>query len=194
MSRTPTAAIEIVAADPSRDAAVVHGWLTDPHGAFWGMSDSSPAAVRAYLAVIAAHPHQRAWLGLVGGTPAFYAETYDPAEVLLREVHDAQPGDLGMHVLIAPPGDSPRHGFTDAVFAAVMSWCFDELGARRVVVEPDARNERIRRKNVRAGFVERRYVSIDEGGGHLKTAVLSTCTPDDHRRSELAIAARKFLA
>ncbi|MDW4573720.1 GNAT family N-acetyltransferase [Microbacterium sp. M3] len=185
---TPGApSVAIAPADPARDAAVLQRWLADPHAAFWGMSALDVDAVRAYLERIAADPHQRGWLGSVDGAPTFFAETYDPAQVLLRGIHDPLPGDLGMHVLIAPPEGEPRHGLTDAVFAAVMAWCFDELGAERVVVEPDARNDRIRRKNLRAGFTEVRYVSLDEGD-HIKTAVLSVCTRDDHHRSELAAA------
>lgn len=168
-------AVALIAADPRRDAAVLRAWLTDPHSAFWGMGDLDTAAVAAYLDSILAHPAQDAWLGLVEGIPAFYAETYDPSRVLLTDVHDALPGDLGMHVLISPPVGEPRHGLTDAVFAAVMGWCFDELGAQRVVVEPDAGNDRIRRKNVRAGFAELREVAVDDGS-HTKTAMLSVCT------------------
>ncbi|MGX5771357.1 GNAT family N-acetyltransferase [Microbacterium trichothecenolyticum] len=186
-----TPVTSIVAADPQRDARVLQRWLADPHAAFWGMGGLSADEVREYLAGVVADPDQDAWLGLVDAVPTFFAETYDPAQVLLRGIHDPLPGDLGMHVLIAPPEGEPRHGLTDAVFATVMAWCFDGLGARRVVVEPDARNLRIRRKNVRAGFTELREVSIDEGE-RTKTAVLSVCTRDDYARSELAaVAARE---
>ncbi|MFE5410665.1 GNAT family N-acetyltransferase [Microbacterium sp. NPDC056569] len=188
-----TLATSIIGADPDRDAPVLQRWLADPHAAFWGMGGLDVDDVRDYLASVVADPHQDGWLGLVDGAPTFFAETYDPAQVLLRGIHDPLPGDLGMHVLVAPPGDEPRHGLTDAVFAAVMAWCFDELGAERVVVEPDARNDRIRCKNLRAGFTELRYVSIDEGD-HTKTAVLSVCTRDDHARSELAAVAAPELA
>lgn len=179
--------IALTAADPQRDAPLLQHWLADPHAAFWGMADLDAAAVEEYLDGIVAHPGQDAWLGLVNGIPAFYAETYDPARVLLVGTHDALPGDLGMHVLIASPGGDPRHGFTDAVFAGVMEWCFDELGAARVVVEPDVRNDRIRRKNLRAGFTELREVTVDDGG-HTKTAMLSVCTRAAFAASDIAHA------
>jgi hypothetical protein len=114
-------------------------------------------------------------MGLIDAVPSFYAETYDPSRVLLTEVYVAQPGDLGMHLLVAPPGESPRHGLTDAVFVAIMRWCFDRLGATRVVAEPDVNNYRIRAKNMRAGFRELEEVTLEEGD-LLKTAVLSVCT------------------
>ena len=186
------ASVSLVAADPRRDAPVLQRWLADPHAAFWDMGGLDVDGVCDYLAEVVTDLHQDAWLGLVDGAPTFFAETYDPAHVLLSGIHDTLPGDLGMHVLIAPPGDQPRHGLTDAVFAAVMAWCFEELGAERVVVEPDAQNDRIRRKNLRAGFTELRHVTIEDGA-HSKTAVLSVCTRDDYRRSDLA-ATGKALA
>ncbi len=178
-------AVALVPADPQRDAPLLQHWLADPHSAFWGMADHDEDAVAAYLVGITGHPAQDAWLGLVNGIPAFYAETYDPARVLLPGVHQSLPGDLGMHVLISPPGGERRHGFTDAVFAGVMAWCFDELGAHRVVVEPDVRNDLIRRKNVRAGFTELREVAVDDGG-HVKTAMLSVCSRAAFAASEIA--------
>jgi hypothetical protein len=190
MTLTIAGPLSILPADPQRDAGTLQGWLADPHAAFWGMGHLDVGAVRDYLDGVVADPHQDAWLGLVGGIPTFFAETYDPAQVLLRGIHDPLPGDLGMHVLIAPPGAEPVHGLTDAVFAAVMAWCFDELGAGRVVVEPDVRNERIRHKNRRAGFAELREVGIRDGD-HTKTAMLSVCTRDDHHRSELAATAHR---
>ncbi|GAA2981775.1 hypothetical protein JOD63_002595 [Microbacterium terrae] len=170
--------------DARRDAEAVHAWLTDPHAAFWGMASLTVDEVGDYIAAVATHPHQDGWLGVVDGEPTFYAETYDPSRVLLPGVYDGAAGDLGMHVLIAAPGDRPRHGLTDAVFAAVMRWCFDDLDARRVVVEPDVRNAAIREKNRRAGFVEIGEVLVDDGGA-VKTAMLSTCTREAFVRSDL---------
>lgn len=183
-------AVSIGKADATRDAAVLREWLSDPHAAFWGMADFDTAAIADYLSGVTAAAEQDAWLGQVDGIPTFYAETYDPARVLLQEVHEPQPGDLGMHVLIAAPGAQPRHGLTDAVFAAVMRWCFDELGATRVVVEPDVRNAGIRLKNLRAGFTELREVIVRDGG-HAKTAMLSVCTGADFAHSELAHRTRE---
>ena len=168
-------AVEIEPIDPARDAARLQRWLAHPRSRFWEMADLDVAQVRAYLETIADDARHGGWLGRVDGEAAFYVETYDPARVLLDGIHDVSPGDLGMHVLISAPTDEPRHGFTDAVFATVMAWCFDERGARRVVVEPDVRNDRVRRKNMRAGFTELREVAVADGGG-IKTAMLSVCS------------------
>jgi hypothetical protein len=170
--------------DPDLDAAVVHAWFRHPASAFWAMDGLDLAGTRGYLASVAADPHQDAWLGLVDDVPTFLVETYDPAHVLLAAVHDAQPGDLGMHLLVAPPGPKPVHGLTSAVMAATMRHCFDVVGAARVVVEPDVRNTRIAAKNALAGFRVVREVDLPG-----KRASLAVCTRDDFAGSPLGSAA-----
>ena len=157
----------------------LHAWVTHPRSAFWMMQDATPAEVVADYRLVAEHPHHDAWLGRVDGEPAFLAETYDPVlapEVGLAGLPDLRPGDLGMHVLVAPPdpGAGPRPGFTRAVFAAVMAHCFHDPAVRRVVVEPDVRNERIATLNREAGFVVARIVDLPD-----KQAALSFCTRAD---------------
>ncbi|MGK5643545.1 GNAT family N-acetyltransferase, partial [Streptomyces sp. URMC 126] len=79
------------------------------------------------------------FLGLHDGRPAFLMERYCPAHVELVGVHEARPGDVGMHFLVAPT-DTPLHGFTRAVIGTVMEMLFSDPATRRVVVEPDIRN------------------------------------------------------
>ncbi|GAB3399255.1 GNAT family N-acetyltransferase [Schumannella luteola] len=179
-------AITIAPADPARDAALVQGWLAHPNSAFWGMGDLDVAQVAAYLREVVAHPDQDSWIGTVDGAPAFLIETYDPARVLLVGLHDAEPGDLGMHILIASPtpGAPVRHGFTDAVFAEVVRWCFAERDAERVVVEPDVRNARILAKNAAAGFRPVGEIDVPEGE-HVKRALLSVASRADFAASRL---------
>ena len=164
-------AITMEPVDLDRDLDLLHSWVTHPRSAFWMMQGASRDDVRAELAGIAADPHHDAWLGRVDGRPAFLAETYDPAHSPLAGLPELAPGDLGMHVLVAPPAGRPVPGFTTEVFTAVMEHCFADPAVRRVVVEPDAANAPIRAKNLAAGFVELREVALEE-----KTAMLSVCT------------------
>ncbi|QYJ05108.1 GNAT family N-acetyltransferase [Nocardioides panacisoli] len=160
--------------DVDRDTALLHRWLTHPRSAFWMMQDWSAADVHAEQSAIRDDPHQHAWLGRDRGRPAFLVETYDPAHSPLADLPELRTGDLGMHVLVAPPEGEPERGYTSEVFRAVMEFCFADTSVRRVVVEPDADNRPIRAKNVAAGFVEVREVALPD-----KTAMLSTCTRED---------------
>lgn len=162
-----------------RDLALVHAWVTHPRSVYWEMQDASPIEVAREYDAIAANPHHNAWLGRVDDEPAFLAETYDANHGPLAGLPETTAGDLGMHVLVAPPV-TRRPGFTTAVFRAVMEHCFADPSVRRVVVEPDVRNERIAALNAAAGFVVARQVDL----GH-KIAALSFCTRRAFRASGL---------
>lgn len=168
--------VSFEAVDPARDAALVHGWLAHPRSAFWQLGHLDVDGVRAYLEDVAADPHQDAWLGRVDGAPAFLVETYDPARVTLADVPAAvallEPGDIGMHLLVAPPAGPARSGFTSAVMGAVVRFCLDPAGrgARRVVVEPDVRNAAIAAKNAAAGFRVLRELELPGKTAHLAVA------------------------
>ncbi|MGY1883697.1 GNAT family N-acetyltransferase [Blastococcus sp. SYSU DS0753] len=182
-ARSTVGVLTLEPLDLDRDLRVLHAWVTHPRSAYWLMQGQGPEEVRVAYAAIVTDPHHDAWLGRVDGVPTFLAETYDPRHRELAGVWPAAPGDVGMHLLVAPPADgaAPVRGLTSAVMAAVVRFCLDRPGARRVVVEPDARNAAIRAKNRAAGFVEHGELDL----GH-KTAVLSTCTAESFAASELA--------
>ncbi|WP_402461972.1 GNAT family N-acetyltransferase [Isoptericola aurantiacus] len=177
---------------PGRDAATVQAWLTHPASSAWHMTGLDVDAVRDYLAAVVADDAQDGWLGRLAGEPVVYTETYDPARVLLTDVHDALPGDVGMHLLVAPAPADPaarRPGLTDAVMAAVVRFCLADAaaggrGGARVVVEPDVHNAPIAAKNAAAGFRVLREVEVVDDG-HAKTAALSVCTREDFAASPL---------
>ncbi|MFI8777377.1 GNAT family N-acetyltransferase [Brachybacterium paraconglomeratum] len=170
--------------DPAAHTELLHGWLTTERARFWGMTAHSPAQVRAYLERVDASADEQGWIGSRDGTPLVYVETYDPARLLPAGLLDPEPGDLGMHLLIAPPAGEPAHGLTAAVMGEVVSWCLHERGAARVVVEPDERNRAVLAKNAAAGFRVLQHVEIPDGEG-TKRAALSVCTRADFAASPL---------
>lgn len=162
------------------DLALLHGWVTHERSRFWGMQGASLDEVRREYAAIAANPHHDARIGLLDGEPAFLMETYDPAHHELAWHAPLRPGDLGMHFLVAPPGpDGPAHGFTRAVIEAVLLECFADPAVERIVVEPDAENERVHALNAAMGFIVERVITLSD-----KQALLSFCTRQAfHRRT-----------
>ncbi|MGW3212660.1 GNAT family N-acetyltransferase [Streptomyces parvus] len=156
--------------DPAADAELVHGWVTHPKAAFWLMGDAELADVEREYRSIAAHPHHDAFIGLHDGGPAFLIERYDPTEVELKGLYEAEPGDVGMHFLVAPT-DTPVRGFTRAVITAVMDFLFADPSVRRVVVEPDVTNSAVQALNKAVGFEVLREIAKPE-----KDALLSACT------------------
>ncbi|WP_327283531.1 MULTISPECIES: GNAT family N-acetyltransferase [unclassified Streptomyces] len=156
--------------DPFADAELLHGWVTHPKASFWMMQDASlPDVEREYMKIAAAEHHE-AFIGLHEGRPAFLMEKYDPAELELVGLYEAQPGDVGMHFLVAP-SERPLHGFTRAVITTVMAALFADPKTERVVVEPDVENTAVHALNEAVGFVADGPVRKPE-----KTALLSFCT------------------
>ena len=183
ISPTPAAAdplspgaIDFRRVDAERDAERLHRWLTHPRSHFWQMQDASVRQVHDTYTAMAKNPHADAWVGEAGGEPIVLVETYDPAHDRLARHVELHDGDLGMHLLIAPPAGAPRAGLTSVVMEAVTAFCF-RLGAGRVVVEPDVRNTAVLVKNAEVGFERLHDVELPE-----KRAAFSVCTPGAFRR------------
>jgi len=166
----PLGAIELWPLDLRADVPVIYDWVTRPYAAYWGMTDKSLAAVMLEYSNLLASNHAMAFMGTVAGTRAFLCEVYDPAFDPIGRHYPVSRGDVGMHLLIAP-AEAPIHGFTWAVFRAVMTFLFENPAHKRVIVEPDVRNEKIHRLNRRAGFVYQKEVQLPH-----KTAALAFCT------------------
>jgi RimJ/RimL family protein N-acetyltransferase len=162
--------LTVRALDPLKDAELLHSWVTHPKAAYWMMQDAKLQDVEREYMRIAAHEYHDAYLGLHEGRPAFLMESYDPRYVELEGLYDPEPGDVGMHFLVAPT-DRPIHGFTKAVITTVMDELFADPRTRRVVVEPDVSNKAVHALNEAVGFVPEREIDKPE-----KRALLSFCT------------------
>jgi penicillin amidase len=137
--------------DPARDAPLVHSWVRDERARFWGMTDHTEEQVREIYAFVDSLDTHHAYLLAVDGTPVALLQTYQPAEDPVSEVYEVRPGDLGVHLLLAP-ADAPEPGFTARLVAALGAVVLADPDVRRVVVEPDAANDRAIGRVGRTGF------------------------------------------
>ncbi|GII24028.1 GNAT family N-acetyltransferase [Planosporangium mesophilum] len=169
------------AVDPVADADLLHRWVTHPRSAYWLMQQATLADVVREYQTVAARPGHDALLGLHEGRPAFLVERYDPHHEL-GGVYPVQPGDVGMHFLVAPT-DTPVAGFTRAVIVTVMELLFADPRTRRVVVEPDVRNTAVHALNAYVGFRVVNTVRLPN-----KTAYLSICTREQYEAARGAHA------
>ena len=185
-----SARVAIRPLDVDRDTARVHEWLSHPRAHYWMMTDLDEAGVRAYLEGIRDSAEEAGWVGSVDGTDCFYVETYIPDSLIPQNVLATGPGDIGMHLLVAPPAGRAMHGLTDRIMAEVIDFCLRPAdqggrGGRRVVVEPDARNDAVIEKNRAAGFSPVREARMLMGEAE-KRALVSVCTRADFDASALA--------
>ncbi|MFI7002408.1 GNAT family N-acetyltransferase [Nocardia sp. NPDC050175] len=143
--------------DIEGDAVIAHRWLNHPKSAYWGMLNSSLADVVELIREAGTDPDSRFGMriGDFEGEPQFLFELYNPVTSELAKPgtgYSHEPGDIGMHLLVAST-DRRLPAFTGNVMLHIMQTAFFELGAQRVVVEPDVRNLDVQRLNAAVGFV-----------------------------------------
>jgi hypothetical protein len=146
--------VRVVPVVPDADAALLHGWVTAERARFWGMAGLSRTQVRDVYAHMDTLPTHHAHLLLRDGAPVALVQTYEPAADRVAECYPAEPGDLGIHLLIGPAAGAAEHGFTAALMRVITGWAA-AAGARRLVAEPDAGNgpaiDRLRREGFALG-------------------------------------------
>ncbi|MFB8138695.1 GNAT family N-acetyltransferase [Streptomyces parvus] len=145
--------VRLVPVDPAADAELLHGWVTEERARFWGMADHTREQVREIYEFVDSLPTHHAYLALRDGVPAALFQTYEPDADPVGECYDVQPGDFGVHLLIAPAeGEGAVKGYTEALLTAFIAYVFSDPAHVRVIVEPDARNEKAIARMVRIGF------------------------------------------
>ena len=125
--------------DPDPDAALLTSWVTTERAVFWGMTGLEEEEVAWVYRYIDDQEHLAAHLVLLDDHPVALLQTYDPAVDEIGEWYPRQDGDVGMHLLLAD--DPARAGRTGEVLAAMLEFLTSLPGCRRLVLEPDARNE-----------------------------------------------------
>ena len=165
------------------DLPVIHAWVNQPYAKYWGLLESDKEQVcKTYEDIIAFGT--KVFIGELAGKQAFLLEQYDAAHDLGKH-YEARPGDTGMHILTGPP-EKPVHGFTWEVFSTVMDFLFSDTTVQRVIVEPDARNEKIHVLNRKAGFEYQKLIELPH-----KTAYLAICSRTGYEQALLELSRQK---
>ncbi|MET8669724.1 GNAT family N-acetyltransferase [Streptomyces tendae] len=155
--------VSILPLDPAADAAVVHGWVSEGRAAFWGMNGLTQRQVTDVYAHMATLDTHHAFLVVKDGDPVALLQTYDPAADRVSECYDTEPGDIGVHLLLAPAGaGGARPGWTAALSGALMAYVLLGLGRTRIVVDPDVDNEKAIARFLKQGFTAGPAVVLPE--------------------------------
>jgi RimJ/RimL family protein N-acetyltransferase len=140
MTAETTARYAVRPVDAARDAAVLHSWVVQDRAAFWGMADCTEERVEEIYAWMAEQTHLEALLVLVDEAPVGVLQTYDPFVDEIGGFYDRREGDLGVHLLLSDA--PPRRGHTGDLVGFLIGGLLARPGVQRLVLEPDARNER----------------------------------------------------
>ncbi|KUH36495.1 MULTISPECIES: GNAT family N-acetyltransferase [Streptomyces] len=142
--------VRIVPLDPDRDAPLVHAWVSEDRARFWGMREIDVAEVRDVYAHLDSLTTHHAFLVYRDGAPVALFQTYEPEADRVSECYEVQPGDIGVHLLLAPT-DTPERGFSRHLLGVLTDFAL-RGGRTRIVAEPDAANDKAVALLVRGGF------------------------------------------
>ncbi|BAC71882.1 siderophore biosynthesis protein [Streptomyces avermitilis] len=155
--------VRILPLDPPADVDVVHGWVSEERAAFWGMNGLTKEQVLEVYAHLDTLDTHHAFLAVKDGEPVALFQTYEPEADRVSECYQVEPGDIGVHLLLAPAGSGGgRPGWSAALLTAFTSFVLVGLDRRRIVVDPDERNTKAIARFVRQGFVPGPRVVLPE--------------------------------
>ncbi|WP_217208773.1 GNAT family N-acetyltransferase [Streptomyces sp. AC550_RSS872] len=148
---------------PHADAALVHGWVSQERASFWGMNGLTRDQVAGIYAHMDKLDTHHAFMVVRDAEPVALLQTYEPEADRVSECYDVRPGDIGIHLLLAPAGpQGGRPGWTSALVSVAASYVFRTLGRQRVVVDPDVRNEKAIARFLKQGFTAGPTVVLPE--------------------------------
>ncbi|MFF8596643.1 GNAT family N-acetyltransferase [Streptomyces sp. NPDC015220] len=155
--------VRVLPLDPRADAATVHRWVSEERAAFWGMTGLTEQQVSDVYAHMDTLDTHHAFLVVKDGVPVALLQTYEPEADRVSECYPVRPGDIGVHLLLAPAGpDGDRPGWTSALLRVLLTYLLPGLDRGRIVVDPDVRNEKAVARFLREGFERGPVVVLPE--------------------------------
>lgn len=155
--------VRIRTLDAKADAEVLHGWVSEERASFWGMNGLTQEQVAEIYAHMDTLDTHHAFLLEKDGEPVGLLQTYEPEADRVSECYEVEPGDIGIHLLLAPAGaGGVRSGWSSALLSAATTYVLLGLDRKRVVVDPDVRNEKAVARFLRQGFAAGAKVVLPE--------------------------------
>jgi RimJ/RimL family protein N-acetyltransferase len=152
--------------EPDADADVIHSWVCQERARFWGMRDADREQVAEIYRYVDSLSTHHAYLALRDGRPVALFQTYEPEHDPVGECYPVRPGDHGGHLLIGTPV-RPEPGFTGTLLGEFVAFVFTDPSRLRLVMEPDARNEKAITRLRRAGFVDGPLIDLPDKRARL---------------------------
>ncbi|POX47795.1 siderophore biosynthesis protein [Streptomyces sp. Ru71] len=145
--------VRVLPLDPHADAEVIHRWVSEERAVFWGMTGLTVTQVAEIYAHMETLDTHHAFLVAKDGEAAALLQTYEPEADRVGECYPVRPGDIGVHLLLAPAGPAgARTGWTAHLVSAITAYVLRGLDRQRIVVDPDVRNGKAITRFERLGF------------------------------------------
>ncbi len=148
------------------DIDLIHEWVTQERAKFWGMTDYEKKDVELVYEYIDAQNHHNTYVVRLDGTPICFFQLYDPCHEEIGGKYEVLKGDVGLHLFVAP-SDIPIKGFAMKLFYVIQKFIFSEEENKRVVGEPDPRNDKVLKRAEQYGFSFGETVELTTKKGRL---------------------------
>ncbi|WGL97992.1 GNAT family N-acetyltransferase [Arsenophonus sp. aPb] len=172
--------------DLNEDITIISQWVNRNYAHYWGMQNYTSQQVKNFYQDLLNRQPNSVFTGSYQGKIVFLLECYWAQDDVISQHYSAEPGDMGMHILVAPPEEKINQ-FTWGVFQTIIAFIFHNPAVKRIVVEPDIRNTKIHRLNIKAGFVYEKTVQLAN-----KMAGLAFCTREQHQMALQSAPLIKF--
>ena len=137
--------------DIENDIELIHSWVTQERAKYWGMTEYEKKDVALVYEYIDAESHHNTYMMRLDGVPVCFFQLYDPRHEEVGSKYEVLEGDIGLHVFVAYT-DNPIKGFSGKTFDVLKEFIFSNQENKRIIGEPDIRNEKIQKRFLQFGF------------------------------------------
>ncbi len=162
--------------DYDRDLNRIHKWMNEEHVIpFWQLNHSIEKFMD-HLRKALDDDHQTLYLGKLDDVPISYWEAYWVKGDVVEKCYEAETFDQGIHLLIGEP-DYLGRGYALPFLEAMVSFQFQVAETKKVIAEPDIRNEKMIHVFEQCGFEPVKPIELPD-----KTGLLMFCHRDVFER------------
>ncbi|MFT9849710.1 GNAT family N-acetyltransferase [Aneurinibacillus sp. REN35] len=159
-----------------QDLPLIHRWMQQAHVIpFWNLNMPLDR-FSEHLHKALNDPHQTLYLGFIEGVAMSYWESYWVKGDVIETCYAHEPYDQGIHLLIGEPEFLGR-GYALPLLRAMVRFQFTTLRTKKVIAEPDIRNEKMIHVFETCGFEPVKPVELPD-----KTGLLMFCHRENFER------------
>ncbi|TWI54111.1 GNAT family N-acetyltransferase [Halalkalibacter nanhaiisediminis] len=151
------------------DLERLHYWHHQDHVIpFWNQNFPL-LKYREHLHMLLQDRHQTLYIGHVNGEPMSYWESYWAKDNIVANYYDVEDKDQGIHLLFGPKKFLGK-GLALPLLRGMTAFLFQHEGTRKIVAEPDIRNEKMIHIFQKCGFEPEKEIDLPD-----KRALLMFC-------------------
>ncbi|MGI8315603.1 GNAT family N-acetyltransferase [Halobacillus mangrovi] len=158
------------------DVGKIHKWMNEDHvHPYWNLNIPLES-FKEHLKKALADSHQTLYMGLVDQQVMSYWEAYWVRGDVVEKTYSSSPYDQGVHLLIGERAFLGK-GYSLPLLREMVRFQFQNLNTKKVVAEPDIRNEKMIHVFKKCGFKPVKPIQLPD-----KTGLLMFCDREEFEK------------